>query len=70
MHGTVTVDTLQRTEAEESACGKVHDPAFKSTEIYFQENYYVTFWWKIEITDLLGLILEMSMHSFIEIFLE
>ena len=29
---------LQRKEAEESAYGKVHDPAFKITEIYFQEK--------------------------------
>ena len=70
MHGSVTVDALQKKEAEESACGKVHDPAFKITEIYFQKNYHVTFWWKMEITYLLGLILEMSMHSFVEIFLE
>ena len=34
MHGSVNVDALQRKE--ESACGKVHDPAFKITEIYFQ----------------------------------
>ena len=50
MHGSVSADALQRKEAEESACGKVHDPAFKITEI-------------------LGLILEMSMHNFVEIFL-
>ena len=72
VHGSVSVDALQRKEAEQSACGKVHDPALKITEIYFQENYYiyVTFWWKMEITDLLGLILEMSIHNFVEIFLE
>ena len=34
-HGSGSVDALQRKEAEESACGKVHDPAFK---IYFQEK--------------------------------
>ena len=34
VHGSVSVDALQRKEAEESACGKVHDPAFKITEIY------------------------------------
>ena len=40
-HGSGSVDALQRKEAEESACGKVHDPAFN---IYFQEKkYYVTF---------------------------
>ena len=37
VHGSVSVDSLQRKEAEESACGTVHDPAFKITEIYFQE---------------------------------
>ena len=42
----------------------------KITEIYFQENYCVTVWEKMKITDLLGLILEMSMHNFVEIFLE
>ena len=34
---------LQRKEAEESACGKVHDPAFKITEIYFQEKLLCNF---------------------------
>ena len=38
VHGSVSVDALQRKETEESACGKVHDPAFKITEIYFQEK--------------------------------
>ena len=33
-------------EQKNQPAGKVHDPAFKITEIYFQENYYVTFWWK------------------------
>ena len=33
-----SVDALQRKEAEESACGKVHEPAFKIIEIYFQEK--------------------------------
>ena len=70
MHGSVSVDALQRKEAEESACGKVHNPAFKITEIYFQENYYVSFGVKMEITDLLGLILKMSMRNFVEIFLK
>ena len=36
MHGSVSVAALQRKEAEESTCGKVHDPALKITEIYFQ----------------------------------
>ena len=36
----------------------------------FRKKYVITFWWKMEITDLLGLILEMSMHNFVEIFLE
>ena len=68
VHGSVSVDALQRKEAEESACGKVHDPAFKLLKFIFRKKYYVTFWWKN--TDLLCLILEMSMHSFVEIFLE
>ena len=38
MHGLVRVDALQRKEAEESACDKVHDPALKITEIYYQEK--------------------------------
>ena len=38
MHGLVSVDALQRKEAEETACGKVHDPMFKITKIYFQEK--------------------------------
>ena len=36
------VDALQR-KAEESACGKVHDPVFKITEIYFQEKLLCNF---------------------------
>ena len=78
MHGSVSVDALQREEAEESACDKVHDPAFKMAEIYFQEKLLCTFLVKQkkkkkkknEITDLLGLILETSMHNFVDIFLE
>ena len=42
----------------------------KLLKFIFRKNYYVTFWLKMEITDLLGLSLEMSMHNFIEIFLE
>ena len=38
VHGSVSVDALQRKEAEESACGEVNDPAFKISEIYYQEN--------------------------------
>ena len=38
VHGSFSMDTLQRKEAEEAACGKVHDLAFKITEIYFQEK--------------------------------
>ena len=34
---------LQRTEAEESVCVKVHDPAFKITEIYFQKKLLCNF---------------------------
>ena len=37
-HGSFSLDALQRKVAEESACGKVHDRAFKITEIYFQEK--------------------------------
>ena len=43
VHGSVSVDALQRQEAEESACGKEHDPAFKITEIYFQEKLLCNF---------------------------
>ena len=56
VHGSVSVDALQRKESEESACGKVHDPVFKITGIYFQEKLLCN--------------LEMSMHNFVEIFLE
>ena len=30
-------------KAEESACGKLHDPAFNITEIYFQEKLLCNF---------------------------
>ena len=43
MHDSVSVDALQRKEAEESACGKMHDPALKITEIYFQEKLLCNF---------------------------
>ena len=43
VHGSVSVDAMQRKEAEESACGKVHDPAFKINEIYFQEKLLCNF---------------------------
>ena len=43
VHGSVSVDALQRKEKEELACGKVHDPAFKVTEIYFQEKLLCNF---------------------------
>ena len=36
VHGSVSVDTLQRKESEESVCGKVHHLALTITEIYFQ----------------------------------
>ena len=58
------MDALQRKESEESACGKVRSKLLK---FIFRKNYYVT---KMEITDLLGLNLEMSMHNFVEIFRE
>ena len=70
MHSSVNVDALQRKEAEELACGKAHDRRSELLKFIYRKNYYVTFWWKMEITDLLGLILEMSMHNFVEIFLE
>ena len=47
MHGSIRVDALQRKEAEKSACGKLHDPAFKVTEIYFQEKLLCNFLVKI-----------------------
>ena len=31
VHGSISVDALQRKESERSACGKLHDPAFKIT---------------------------------------
>ena len=31
VHGSVSVNALYRKEAEESACGKVDDPAFENT---------------------------------------
>ena len=43
VHGSVSVDALQRKEAEESACSKLHDPAFKITEIYFREKLLCNF---------------------------
>ena len=43
VHGSVSVDALQRKEAEESACGKVHDPALTITKIYFQEKLLCNF---------------------------
>ena len=38
VHGSLSVHALQRKEAEESACSKVHETASKITEIYFQEK--------------------------------
>ena len=71
MHGSVSApNALQRKEAEESACGKLHYPAFKITKNYFQEKLLCNFLVKMEITDLLGLILEMPMYNFVEILLE
>ena len=43
VHGSVSVDALQRKEAEEPACGKVHDPALTITEICFQEKLLCNF---------------------------
>ena len=31
VNGSVSVNALRRKEAEESACGKVHDLAFENT---------------------------------------
>ena len=31
VHGSISVNALHRKEAEESACGKVHDAAFENT---------------------------------------
>ena len=55
VHGSVSVGAQQRKEKEESACGKVLDPAFKITEIYFQEKLLCNVLvknGKMEITDL------------------
>ena len=38
VHGSVSLDALQKKEAKESDCGKVHDQVFKITGIYFQEK--------------------------------
>ena len=46
VHGSVSVDALQRKEAEESACGKLHDLAFKIAEIYLQEKLLCNLWVK------------------------
>ena len=71
MHGSVSVDALRRKEAEESAGGKVHDKAFKITKIYLLgKKLLCNVLVKTAIIDLLGLILEMSMHNFVEILLE
>ena len=70
MHGLASMDALQRKEAEESACGKVHDPAFKIIEIYSQKKLLCNFLVKMEITDLLVLILEMLVQNFVKLFLE
>ena len=43
VHDSVSVDALQRKEAEESACGKVHDPTLEFIEIYFQEKSLCNF---------------------------
>ena len=68
MHGSVSVDALQRKEAEESACGKVHDPALKITEIHFQEKLLFNFLVKNENYRYFRLDFGMSMHNFVEIF--
>ena len=43
MHGSVSVDALQKKEAEESACSKVHDPLFKITDTDFQQKLLCNF---------------------------
>ena len=70
MHGSVSVDALQRKEEQESAYSELPDPAFKIIEIYSQEKLLCNFLVIMEITDLLGLILEISMNNFVEIDLE
>ena len=51
VHSSVSLDALQRKEKEKSAFGKVHDPAFKITEINFREillcNFLVKNKWKL-----------------------
>ena len=43
VHGSLSVNALQRKEAKESVCGKMHNPALKITEIYFQEKLLSNF---------------------------
>ena len=40
VHGSVSVNTLHREEAEESACGKVHDPTFEKTSWAFTSWFW------------------------------
>ena len=55
VHGSVSMDALQRKEAEESACGiKCTTRHSELLKFVFRKNYCVIFWWKMEITDLLA----------------
>ena len=70
VHGSVSVDAMQRKEAEESACGKVHGPPFKITEIYFQEKLLCNFLVKNGNYRSFRLDFGKSMQNFVEMFLE
>ena len=62
VHGSVSVDALQKKKKKKkkkthkNQLGKLHDPAFKITEIYCQEKLLCNFLVKMEITDHLLLI--------------
>ena len=73
VHGSVSVDALQKKKKKKQK----NQLAVKGTtrrsqllKFIFRKNYYATFWRKMEITDLLDLILENVNHNFVEIFLE
>ena len=71
MQGSVSVDVLQNKKKQKNQLAvKCTTRRSKLLKFIFRENYYVRFWWKLENTDLLGLILEMSIHNFVEVFLE
>ena len=64
------VDAMQRKEADESACGKVHGPPFKITEIYFQEKLLCNFLVINGNYRSFRLDFGKSMQNFVETFLE